>query len=135
MYSESTWLYSKNMTKPVCPVLTLASLYMTLALSYQVHRSNLRLTWVKNQVNDDEIRQIRLRLQEERKSRERASLSTTQIDLDTFSHMLDRLLAVLMVSPASTPPPPPTHGHGKLLSVCTSINLLIGEVLDPVCFY
>ena len=91
---------------------------MTLALSYQVHRSNLRLTWVKNQLKDDERRELRLRLQEGRQTR--TSLSTTQIDLNTFSYMLNRLLAVLMVSPASTHPP--THGHGKLLEcVCVCV--------------
>ena len=84
---------------------------MTLALSYQVHRSNLRLTWVKNQVTSEELRILRLRLAERQQQRE--SLSMTQIDLNTVSSMLNRLLAVLMVSPASTHPP--THGHGKLL--------------------
>lgn len=86
---------------------------MTLALSYQVHRSNLRLTWVKNQVSSEEIRIMRLRLAERREHR--ASLSTAQIDLNTLSYMLNRVLAVLIVSPASTHPP--THEHGKLL-VC-----------------
>ena len=84
---------------------------MTLALSYQVHRSNLRLTWIKNQVTSEELRILRLRLAERQQHRE--SLSMTQIDLNTLSYMLNRLLAVLMVSPASTHPP--THGHGKLL--------------------
>ena len=88
---------------------------MTLALSYQVHRSNLRLTWVKNQVSSEEIRIMRLRLAERREHR--ASLSTAQIDLNTLAYMLKRVLAVLIVSPASTHPP--THGHGKLLEcVC-----------------
>ena len=107
---------------------------MTLALSYQVHRSNLRMTWVKNQVTSEEIRIIRLRIVE--RQEQRTSLSTAQIDLNTLSYMLNRALAVLIVSPASKLPP--THGHGKLLEcvcVCTSINLLIGEVLDPFCFY
>ena len=105
---------------------------MTLALSYQVHRSNLRMTWVKNQVTSEEIRILRLRLAEKQQKRE--SLSKPQIDLNTLSYMLKRLLAVLMVSLASTHPP--THGHGKLLEcVCATINLLIGEVLDPFCFY
>ena len=105
---------------------------MTLALSYQVHRSNLRLTWVKNQVSSEENQIMRLRLAERREHR--ASLSTAQIDLNTLSYMLNRLLAVLIVSLASTHPP--THGHGKLLEcVYTSINLLIGEVLDRFCFY
>ena len=84
---------------------------MTLALSYQVHRSNLRLTWVKNQVTSEEIRILRLRIAE--RQEHRASLSTAQIDLNTLSYMLNRVLAVLIVSPASTHPP--THGHGKLL--------------------
>ena len=86
---------------------------MTLALSYQVHRSNLRLTWVKNQVSSEEIRIMRLRLAERREHR--ASLSTAQIDLNTLAYMSKRVLAVLIVSPASTHPP--THEHGKLL-VC-----------------
>ena len=90
---------------------------MTLALSYQVHRSNLRLTWAKNQVSSEENRLIRLRLAE--RQEQRASLSTTQIDvnINTLAYMLNRVLAVLIVSPASTHPP--THGHGKLLEcVC-----------------
>ena len=75
---------------------------------------------------------MRLRLAERREHR--ASLSTAQIDLNTLAYMLKRVLAVLIVSPASTHPP--THGHGKLLEcVCATINLLIGEVLDPFCFY
>ena len=84
---------------------------MTLALSYQVHRSNLRLTWVKNQVTSEELRILRLRLAE--RQEHRASLSTARIDLSTLSYMLNRVLVVLIVSPASTHPP--THGHGKLL--------------------
>lgn len=84
---------------------------MTLALSYQVHRSNLRLTWVKNQVTNEELRIMRLRLAE--KQEQRTSLSTAQIGLNTLSYMLNRVLVVLIVSPASTHPP--THGHGKLL--------------------
>ena len=86
---------------------------MTLALSYQVHRSNLRMTWAKNQVTSEEIRTLRLRLAERREHR--ASLSTAQIDLNTLAYMLKRVLVVLIVSPASTHPP--THEHGKLL-VC-----------------
>ena len=105
---------------------------MTLALSYQVHRSNLRMTWVKNQVTSEEIRILRLRLAERQEHRE--SLSTAQIDLNTLSYMLSRVVVVLIVSPASTQPP--THGRGKLLEcVCATINLLIGEVLGPFCFY
>ena len=90
------------------------------------------MTWAKNQVTSEEIRTLRLRLAE--RQEHRASLSTAQIDLNTLSYMLNRVLAVLIVSPASTHPP--THGHGKLLEcVCATINLLIGEVLDPFCFY
>ena len=97
-----------------------------------MHRSNLRLTWAKNQMTSEEIRTLRLRIAE--RQEHRASLSTAQIDLNTLSYMLNRVLAVLIVSPASTHPP--THGHGKLLEcVCATINLLIGEVLDPFCFY
>ena len=88
---------------------------MTLALSYQVHRSNLRMTWVKNQVTSEEIRIIRLRIVE--RQEQRASLSTAQIDLNTLAYMLKRVLVVLIVSRASTHPP--THEHGKLLEcVC-----------------
>ena len=54
---------------------------------------------------------MRLRLAERQK--QRAPLSTAQIDLNTLAYMLKRVLAVLIVSPASTHPP--THGHGKLL--------------------
>ena len=71
------------------------------------------MTWVKNQVTSEEIQIIRLRIAE--RQEQRASLSTAQIDLNTLSYMLNRVLAVLIVSPASTHPP--THGHGKLL-VC-----------------
>ena len=71
------------------------------------------MTWVKNQVTSEEIRILRLRIAE--RQEHRASLSTAQIDLNTLSYMLSRLLAVLIVSLASTHPP--THEHGKLL-VC-----------------
>ena len=71
------------------------------------------MTWAKNQVTSEEIRTLRLRLAE--RQEHRASLSTAQIDVNTLSYMLNRVLAVLIVSPASTHPP--THEHGKLL-VC-----------------
>ena len=75
-----------------------------------------------------------MRLRHAEKQEQRTSLSTAQIDLNTLSYMLNRVVAVLIVSPASTHPP--THGHGKLLEcVCATINLLIWEVLDPFCFY
>ena len=69
------------------------------------------MTWAKNQVTSDEIRTLRLRLAE--RQEHKASLSTAQIDLNTLSYMLNRVVAVLIVSLASTHPP--THGHGKLL--------------------
>ena len=71
------------------------------------------MTWAKNQVTSEEIRTLRLRLAE--RQEHRASLSTAQIDLNTLSYMLNRVVVVLIVSPASTHPP--THEHGKLL-VC-----------------
>ena len=77
------------------------------------------MTWVKNQVTAEEMRIFRLRIAE--RHEQRASLSTAQIDLNTLSYMLNRVLAVLIVSPASKLPP--THGHGKLLE-CECVCVL-----------